>query len=144
MSHIAGKLGIQRKKVAKWGNRFLENGIDGLFDRGGRGRKPVFSPEVACHIVKIACERPEKFGRSLSQWDSSELARQLVLDGIVDSISASTVRKILQSHKLKPWRNHMWMSPKHPRDEEFYIRVGNIIRLPVNSCGMQIMLISAN
>lgn len=89
----------------------------------------VFPPEVACHLVKMACERPEKFGRSLSQWDSEELARQLVSDGIVESISTSTVRKILQSNKLKPWRNHMWMSPKHPRDEEFYRRVRNIITL---------------
>ena len=88
-----------------------------------------FPPEVACNIVKIACERPDKFGRSLSQWDATELAQQLVLEGIVESISTSTIRKILQSNNLKPWRNHMWLSSKSPRDEEFYQRVENVIDL---------------
>jgi transposase len=28
-----------------------------------------FPPSVALHLVKMACERPDKLGRSLSQWD---------------------------------------------------------------------------
>lgn len=79
--------------------------------------------------MKMACERPDNLGRSLSQWDCTELARQLVVDGITDSISASTVRRVLTHHKLKPWRHHMWLSPKHPRDAEFYARVEEIIDL---------------
>ena len=35
------------------------------------------------HVVKIACERPDDVGRSLSQWDCREIARQLVRDGVV-------------------------------------------------------------
>lgn len=96
----------------------------------------LFSPpEVAVHLVKIACERPDKVGRSISQWDCTELASQLVRDGIVESISPSTVRNILAHHKLKPWRNHMWLSPKHPRDAEFYDRVENIIDLYTRPLG---------
>lgn len=68
-------------------------------------------------------------GRSLCQWDCVELARQLIDDGLVDSISPSTVRRILTSHKLKPWRHHMWLSPKAPRDDEFYARAREIIEL---------------
>jgi len=45
---------------------------------------------------------------------SAELARQLVAAGVVDSISASTIRRILQSHQLKPWQHHLWLSPKVP------------------------------
>lgn len=68
-------------------------------------------------------------GRSLSQWDCVELGRELVESGVVASISAQTVRRILNHHKLKPWRHHMWMTPKKPRDAEFYKRVSNIIDL---------------
>jgi hypothetical protein len=90
----------------------------------------LFSPpEVAIHLVKIACERPAGGGRSLSQWDCMELARKLVDDGVVESISTETVRRILSHHKLKPWRSHMWLSPKHPRDEAFYECVAHIIDL---------------
>lgn len=44
LAHISQKLGIKRDKIAKWGKRFLEMGIDGLDDKPGRGRKPVFPP----------------------------------------------------------------------------------------------------
>lgn len=79
--------------------------------------------------MKLACERPDLVGRSLSQWDCTELARQLVRDGVVDQISSRTVQRILASHKLKPWRNHMWLGKKHPRDAEFYARIRNVIDL---------------
>jgi transposase len=65
----------------------------------------------------------------LSQWDCQELARYLVTEKIVDSISAQTVQRILANHKLKPWRHHMWLGKKYPRDEQFYQQVLNIITL---------------
>ena len=69
--------------------------------------------------MKVACERPEQHGRSLSQWDCSELALQLVLTGLVVTISTATIRRKLAKHKLKPWRQHLWLSPKVPRDGAF-------------------------
>lgn len=92
-----------------------------------------FPPSVALHLVKIACERPDKLGRSLSQWDCVELARQLERDGIVTSISAATVRRILSNHQLKPWRHHLWLSPKVPRDATFAQTVLEIVDLYTRS-----------
>jgi len=77
----------------------------------------------------MACERPEHLGRSLSQWDCAELARALVDEGVVGAISAETVRRILGSHQLKPWRTHMWLNPKKPRDEAFYTCIAELIAL---------------
>jgi transposase len=81
---------------------------------------------VALHVVKIACERPDDLGRSLSQWDCTEIARQLVRDGVVTSISAETVRQILLHHRLKPWRQKMWLSAKVPRDAAFAAQVQEV------------------
>jgi transposase len=83
------------------------------------GPRAVFPPEVAIHVVRLACERPDPLGRSLSQWDCTELARQLIADGIVEEISTATVRRILAAHQLKPWRQHVWLAPKQPRDAAF-------------------------
>jgi transposase len=94
-----------------------------------RGAPRAFPPDVAVHLVKLACERPELGGRSLSQWDCTELARALVQSGVTETISASTVRRILAHHKLKPWRHHMWLSPKYPRDAAFYAQVTALITL---------------
>ena len=84
---------------------------------------------MAIHLVKMACERPDSLGRSLSQWDCVELARKLVADGVVTSISPQTVQRILSHHRLKPWRHHLWLSPKVPRDAEFASRVTEIVDL---------------
>jgi hypothetical protein len=67
-------------------------------------------------VVKLACERPDVVGRSLSPWDSAALARQLGHDGVVAAISPQTVQRILAHHKLQPWRHHLWLSPTVPRD----------------------------
>src|SRR5262245_29704529 len=84
--------------------------------RAGRGR---FPPEVALHLVHRACELPEQAGRSLSQWDCTELARQLVIDEVVAAISPQTVQRILAANRLKPWRQHVWLHPQTLRDATF-------------------------
>jgi DDE superfamily endonuclease len=83
------------------------------------GGPRVFPPVVATHLVKLACELPDAAGRSLSAWTCAELARALKRDGVVDEISVQSVQRILESHQLKPWRVHHWLSPKVPRDEAF-------------------------
>jgi transposase len=84
---------------------------------------------VALYVVKLACERLDVIGRSLSQWDSTELARQLVRDGVVESISPQTIQRILTHHKLKPWRHHLWLSPTVPRDAAFATQVTELATL---------------
>jgi len=80
-------------------------------------------------VVKIACERPDVVGRSLSPWESAELARPLVHDGVVEAIAPQTVQRILASHKLNPWRHHLWLSPTVPRDATFAAQVTEIVTL---------------
>ena len=69
--------------------------------------------------MRRACELPEQAGRSLSQWDCAELARQLVIDEVVAAISPQTVQRILAANRLKPWRSHVWLHPRTPRDAAF-------------------------
>src|SRR5256884_7642261 len=39
ISHIADTVGISRRFVYKWVQRFLQEGLEGLADRPGRGRR---------------------------------------------------------------------------------------------------------
>jgi len=93
------------------------------------GESPLFPPQVALHAIKIACERPETAGRSLSVWDCQEIARQLVAQALVPTISGESVRKMLASHRLKPWRYRMWLSEKVPRDAAFRAAVERLCDL---------------
>lgn len=101
-----------------------------------------FSPEVAVHLVKLACEMPDTCGRSLSQWDCKELSRQLIADGIVSTISRETVRRILNHHKLKPWRKHVWLNAKKPHDEAFRQNVAQICELYTRPLGLNEAVLS--
>ena len=82
----------------------------------GRGRCP---PAVVLHLVARAGALPEQAGRSLSQWDGAERARQLVRDAVVMAIAPQTVPRLLAGHRLKPWRQHVWRHPRTPRDAAF-------------------------
>ena len=79
--------------------------------------------------MRLACELPDVAGRSLSQWDCAELARQLERDAIVAAISSRTVGRILADRRLKPWRSHYWLHPKAPRDAEFARRTRDLADL---------------
>ena len=43
-THIAEILDVNRDTVSQWEHRYKCEGIKGLYDKPGRGRKPSFSP----------------------------------------------------------------------------------------------------
>ena len=46
VSHIATTVGIGRRFVYKWVQRFMQDGIDGLADKAGRGHRRRAHPEA--------------------------------------------------------------------------------------------------
>jgi transposase len=72
---------------------------------------------------------PEQAGRAVSHWDCTELARQLVADGVVPASSPSTVQRILTRFALRPWRIHTWLHPRTPRDAAFLQTVHELANL---------------
>ena len=94
------------------------------------------------HLVQRACALPEQAGRSLSQWDCAELARQLVLDAVVAAISPRTVQRMLAANRLKPWRHHVWLYPRTPRDAAFADRVRAVAALLTRPLGAHEVVLS--
>ena len=129
ISEVSRQTNTSRQIVRKWAIRYNASGIEGLRDKERSGRPPELDPEVAMHVIKIACEMPDSRGRSLAKWDCNEIAAELVRTKVVDSISSESVRRILESQKIKPWKHHMWLSEKKPRDQEFCKSVRNITDL---------------
>jgi hypothetical protein len=87
-------------------------------------------------VVKLACERPDVVGRSLSQWESAELARQLVHDGGVVALSPQPIQRMRAHHQRKPWRQHLWLSPPVPRDAVFAAQVHDMVTLSTRPLGV--------
>lgn len=66
-----------------------------LADAPRSGRPPVFSAEQVVHIVNLACTSPRSVGRPVDAWTPRELADEAERQGIVTSISPSSVGRFL-------------------------------------------------
>jgi hypothetical protein len=63
-------------------------------------------------IVELACLEPVAEGLHITHWTSQDLARLAVADGMVDTISPRTVRRLLddvdlQLHRIRYWRTRL-------------------------------------
>src|SRR5438067_2649420 len=80
--------------------------------RGTPDERPGFPPLQRAQIIQLACLEPIAKGLHITHWASADLARQAVLDGIVESISARTVCRILQEVELQPHRTRTWKTAR--------------------------------
>ena len=111
---IAERLDVHVDVVSRWRKRFCEKGIDGLADRKRSGRPRVFAAEVVAEVKAMACAPPSEREVPLSRWSSAELAAQARTEGLVESVSASTVRRWLAADAIKPWQFRSWIFPRTP------------------------------
>jgi transposase len=123
---IAARVGVCVDVVTKWRKRFCQNGIGGLADLKRAGRRRVFAAAAVAQIKAMACEPPARRGAPLSRWSSAELADQAVAEGVVASVSASTVRRWLSEDSIKPWRHRSWI---FPRDPDFAVKAARVLDL---------------
>jgi putative transposase len=101
VEETARRLGIWRKTASTWRRRWRDAAATAgvavrLSDAPRSGAPATFTPEVICKIVALSCEDPETLDVPISHWSQSELARQAVQRGIVDSISHGSVGRFLK------------------------------------------------
>jgi transposase len=144
LGQIATLVGVDRNTVRSRLDRFRAERLASLRDRPRPGRPPVFTLAVMLHLVRLACELPGQHGRSLSLWTCTELARQLIRDGLVATISAATVQRLLAARRLKPWRWQYWLHPKGPRDAEFLRRTQEIADLTTRELARHEVVLSGD
>jgi len=77
-------------------------------------------------VKALACELPAESGVPLSRWSAPELAVEAVARGIVEAVSASTVRRWLAEDVLKPWQHRSWI---FPRDPDFAVKAARVLDL---------------
>lgn len=123
---IAQRLDVHVDVVSRWRKRFYEAGLDGLADRPRTGRPRSFSAPVVAEVKAMACEPPEARKVPLARWSSAELAAQAVAEGLVASVSASTVRRWLHADAIRPWQHRSWI---FPRDPQFALKAARVLDL---------------
>ena len=97
-----------------------------LADLPRSGRPRQITPEQQTRMISLACENPEDSERPISNWTGWELAEELKLRGIIDSISPRWVSELLRRADLRPHLNKYWLFSKDRKDPDFDKRVAMI------------------
>ena len=114
---IARELNISRKMARLWRERWLELRQkdvavkERLIDAERPGTPTKFTTEQVLQLFSIACESPEKYGRPISHWTSTELAEEMKQQKIVETISPRHVARLLSEATLKPHQSEYWLNP---------------------------------
>lgn len=102
---IAKALDISLDMTRLWRRRWLDLqgiGLDELSieerleDLPRSGAPAQITADQICQIEKMACEKPEKSGRPISQWTGREIADEIVQRGILKSISPRHAARLLK------------------------------------------------
>lgn len=93
-----------------------------LFDKERRGQPRRFSKTQEERIAAVVCSNPPD---GQARWTLSLIKEYSEKEKIVDSISEESVRILLCSRDIKPWKHKMWCIPKV--DEQFITRMEDVL-----------------
>ncbi len=106
---ISINVGLHPINVRKWIHRFNRYGLNGLYPRRSPGRPRLFDERQRRAIVRMARTDPEDLGLDFPLWSLQRLRSQLIARGVVDEISAETIRQELLRGGLS-FEERRWMN----------------------------------
>jgi transposase len=119
-TEIAERLALTPEAVSRIRRRFLDGGVDGLFDRPKAGRQDHAVPAATIEkIVELALSPPPA-GRS--RWTTRLLAKEV-------DLTSGAVSDVLRKNGLKP---HLVRTYKVSRDPAFVAKVRDVVGLYLN------------
>ena len=109
---IAEYVGVTAETVRRIGWNYIEGGLErALYDQSRPGKARALDVEEASRIIAMVCSNPPA-GRL--RWTVRLITEESVKRGIIRSIGRETIRILLKSHDLKPWREK---NVVYPRDK---------------------------
>ncbi len=112
---VAQQVGVSVACVSRWSRRFDVEGIAGLNERPGRGRRPSIPVATVKKVVTEAGQKPAGRGR----WSTRTMANRA-------GISQSSVSRIWRRNDLKPHRTRTF---KLSNDKHFESQFWDVIGL---------------
>lgn len=124
----ASKLGVNRKTVRLWRERFSREGLKGLWEiAAGRGRKATYGPDRIKAVIDATLQSKPKGN---THWSCRLMAAS-------QGISKSTVSNLWKSHNIKPHRTKTF---KLSRDPKFLEKLTDVVGLYLNPPDKAIVL----
>jgi transposase len=124
--HIGHDLGCCNHTVGKWRRRYRALGLSGLQDAIRPGRPRTIASSTRVQVISVASELPQDQDRTVTRWTLDEIVATL-LDALhTDTLSRSSIWRILQDVDLKPHKSEYWLKS---HDEDFDAKAQTICQL---------------
>jgi putative transposase len=99
---VARRVSLTPQAIRKIAHRYRTGGLDSaLYERPRPGAAEVLAPAEKQRIVAMACSAPPS---GAARWTVRLIAHEAVKRKLVPRVGRETIRILLQSHDLKPWR----------------------------------------
>src|SRR5260370_29124445 len=117
---VAAEMKVNRKTVRLWRERFVAQGLSGLWEIApGRGRKATYDPERIKAVIDATLQSKPK---GMTHWSCRLMAAN-------QCISKSMVSNLWRSHNIKPHRTKTF---KLSRDPQFLEKLTDVVGLYLN------------
>jgi transposase len=99
---VAKNVALTPKTVWLTSRRFRQGGLErALYERPRPGKAAVLDAQQRQRIVALVCGPPPP---GQARWTVRLLTEEVVKRELVPRVGRETIRVLLQSHELKPWR----------------------------------------
>ena len=101
-AQVATNVGVAAKTVRAVARRYEEQGLEpALYEKPRPGKQRVLDVKQSQRIIAMVCGSPPP-GRA--RWSVRLIAEEAVKRKLAPQVGRETIRILLQSHELKPWR----------------------------------------
>jgi transposase len=100
--HVASVVPLTPQAIRKIGHRYQEGGLErALHEKRRPGAAELLDAPQKQRIIAMVCSEPPD-GRA--RWTVRLVAEEAVKRKLVPRVGRETIRVLLESHDLKPWR----------------------------------------
>jgi transposase len=99
---VARIVHLSPQAVRRIAHRYEQGGLESaLYERRGRGAKELLETSEKQRIIAMVCSEPPE---GQARWTVRLIAEEAVKRKLVPRAGRETIRVLLSSHDLKPWR----------------------------------------
>ena len=99
---VAKNLALTPKTVWLTSQKYRQGGLErALYERSRPGKAALLDAQQRQRIVALVCGPPPEGG---ARWTVRLLTEEVVKRKLVPRVGRETIRVLLESHELKPWR----------------------------------------
>jgi putative transposase len=101
-SRVAAYVGVAAKTVRAIARRYEEEGLESaLYEKPRPGKQRALDVGQSQRIIAMVCSPPPQ---GMARWSVRLIATEAVKRKLAPQVGRETIRILLQSHELKPWR----------------------------------------